>query len=319
MELALSYRHLRDTFLDDASVKSINVELEKQKGAVTEKTLSIGLDMTARAGWETNVLPHLNDIPLTLIGKGEQNAVKIKLAIAAEQACILFLIEEPENHLSHSNLNNLIAHLADAAEGKQLIITTHSSFVLNKLGVENVLMFTGKKAITLSQLPASTEAYFRKLPGYDTLRMILADKTILVEGPSDELIIQKAFYQTHVKMPLEACVEVISVNALASKRFLDISKLLEIDTRVVTDNDSSIAMVEAKFADYRGFSNIRFCYSTDESLRTLEYLAAIRSCNLPRHLLEKMASHSMGSSSSSTRFERLSWMVILNLSALNQS
>jgi putative ATP-dependent endonuclease of OLD family len=271
VELALSYRHLRDTFLDDASVKSINVELEKQKGAVTEKTLSIALDMTARAGWETNVLPHLNDIPLTLIGKGEQNAVKIKLAIAAEQACILFLIEEPENHLSHSNLNNLIAHLADAAEGKQLIITTHSSFVLNKLGVENVLMFTGKKAITLSQLPASTEAYFRKLPGHDTLRMILADKTILVEGPSDELIVQKAFYQTHGKMPLEACVEVISVNALASKRFLDIAKLLEIDTRVVTDNDSSIAKIEAKFADYKGFSNIRFCYSTDESLRTLEY------------------------------------------------
>jgi putative ATP-dependent endonuclease of the OLD family len=270
VELALSYRHLRDTFLDDASVQSINTELEKHKGAVTEKTLSIALDMTAKAGWETSVLPHLNDIPLTLIGKGEQNAVKIKLAIAAAEECILFLIEEPENHLSHSNLNNLMAHLSDAAAGKQLIITTHSSFVLNKFGVENVLMFTGKKAITLSQLPASTEAYFKKLPGHDTLRIILANKTLLVEGPSDELIVQKAFFQMHGKMPLEACVEVISVNALASKRFLDIAKALEIDTRVVTDNDGKTAKLESKFADYKDVANIRLCYSTDESLNTLE-------------------------------------------------
>jgi putative ATP-dependent endonuclease of the OLD family len=219
VELALSYRHLRDEFLHDASVRSINAELEKQKGAVTEKALSIALDMTARTGWETGILPHLDDIPLTLIGKGEQNAVKIKLAIAAAESCILFLIEEPENHLSHSNLNNLIGHLADAAGGKQLIIPTHSSFVLNKLGVENTLMFTGKKGITLSQLPPSTEAYFKKLPGHDTLRMILASTTILVEGPSDELIVQKAFLQKNGKMPLQSCVEVISVNALARKDF----------------------------------------------------------------------------------------------------
>jgi putative ATP-dependent endonuclease of the OLD family len=271
VELALSYRHLRDEFLNDDSVQSINAELEKQKGAVTEKTLSIALDMTARAGWETGVLPHLDDIPLTLIGKGEQNAVKIKLAIAAADSCILFLIEEPENHLSHSNLNNLIGHLAEAAAGKQLIITTHSSFVLNKLGVENILMFTGKKAITLSQLPATTEAYFKKLPGHDTLRMILAAKTILVEGPSDELIVQKAFFQKYGKMPLECCVEVISVNALASKRFLDVAKALEIDARVITDNDGDTAKVETKFAGYRDSPNIRISYSPDETLRTLEY------------------------------------------------
>ena len=202
VELALSYRHLRDTFLGDPSVESINAELEKQTGTVTEKVLSIALDMTARAGWETGVLPHLDDIPLTLVGKGEQNAVKIKLAIAAaEEGCILFLIEEPENHLSHSNLNRLIAHINESAKNKQLIITTHSSFVLNKLGVENILMFNGTKAITLGQLPPSTEAYFKKLPGHDTLRMILAEKTILVEGPSDELIVQKAFLQKHGGLP----------------------------------------------------------------------------------------------------------------------
>jgi len=28
-------------------------------------------------------MPHLDDIPLTLVGKGEQNAVKVKLAMEA--------------------------------------------------------------------------------------------------------------------------------------------------------------------------------------------------------------------------------------------
>jgi putative ATP-dependent endonuclease of OLD family len=271
VELALSYRKLRDTFLKDPHVVSINTELGKKTGTVTEKTLSMALDMTARAGWEAGVMPHLDEIPLTLIGKGEQNAIKIKLAIEAVDACILFLIEEPENHLSHSNLNSLIGHIEAVAKDKQLIITTHSSFVLNKLGVENILMFNGNKGITLNQLPPSTEAYFKKLPGHDTLRMILAKKTILVEGPSDELIVQKAFLQKHGKMPLEARVEVITVRALASKRFLDIAKLLDIDIRVVTDNDGNAAAVKAKFEDYEKDANIRICYSGDESLRTLEY------------------------------------------------
>ncbi len=271
VELALSYRELRDTFFDDASVKAINSELEKQTGTVTDKKLSIALDMTARAGWETGVLPHLDDIPLTLIGKGEQNAVKIKLAIAAKEACPVFLLEEPENHLSHANLNRLLAHIAETSKAKQFIITTHSSFVLNKLGVENVLMFDGKKAIPLGQLPATTEAYFRKLPGHDTLRMILAEKTILVEGPSDELIVQKAFRQSHGKMPLEAGVEVISVNSLAFRRFLDIARLLpSIEIFAVTDNDGNTEQVKAKFADYDTAANIHLCYSPDESLKTLE-------------------------------------------------
>jgi predicted ATP-dependent endonuclease of OLD family len=67
--------------------------------------------------------------------------------------------------------------------------------------------------------------------------MILAKRTILVEGPSDELIVQKAFKAKHGTLPLEAGIEVISVYSLAFKRFLEIARALTLDTRVVTDND----------------------------------------------------------------------------------
>lgn len=273
VDLALSYRKMRDLFLDDDKVAGINRELEKRRGTVSDKTLSLDLDMTTRAGWETAVVPHLDKIPLPLVGRGEQNSVKIKLAVEAADAadaCEVFLIEEPENHLSHTNLNRLLDHLASRTLGKQLIITTHSSFVLNKLGVETVQMFNGKSGIALGDLSDSTKSYFKKLPGHETLRMILAKRTILVEGPSDELIVAKAFFQKHRKVPLQAGVEVISVNALAFKRFLEIAKALTLDTCVVTDNDQDYAAIQEKYAEYSVDENIHICCSSDTSLRTLE-------------------------------------------------
>ena len=100
--------------------------------------------------------------------------------------------------------------------------------------------------------------------------MILSSRSILVEGPSDELIIQKAYHQTHGRMPLMDGVEVIAVNSLAFKRFLDIAKSLGSDVRVVTDNDGNTDAVIAKYAAYAGDANIRICFDRDEACKTLE-------------------------------------------------
>jgi len=272
--VALSYRKLRDAFAKDPGISRINEGLAKEKGVVSEKKLSIAMDMTARAGWEGDVLLYLDEIPISLVGKGEQNSVKIKLAVeaamGAEKASQIILIEEPENHLSHTRLNQLLDHLANKASDKQLIVTTLSSFVLNKLGVENVLMLHDNDAITLADLSKPTVDYFKKLPGHDTLRMILAKRTILVEGPSDELFVQKAYFQKNDKTPLQDRVEVISVNALAFKRFLEIARALKIKACVVTDNDGDVAAVKRKYAEYEGEKHIRICFSKDGRLKTLE-------------------------------------------------
>ena len=115
----------------------------------------------------------------------------------------VYLIEEPENHLSHTNLNKLIQKISNKSSGKQLIITTHSNFVLNKLGPENVILFRGADNMTLKDLSPGTRDYFMKLPGYNTLRLILAKKAILVEGPSDDLIVQKACIKKYKCLPIE--------------------------------------------------------------------------------------------------------------------
>jgi putative ATP-dependent endonuclease of the OLD family len=270
VDLALSYRLMRDRFLNEARVAAINAELAKKKGSISSKTLSVSLDTSSRTGWETGVMPQLDEIPMTLVGKGEQNSVKIKLALETSAESHLVLIEEAENHLSHSNLNALIEHISKNRGDRQLLITTHSSFVLNKLGIESVLLFGRAVNATLKHLTAGTQDYFLKLPGHDTLRLILAHRAILVEGPSDELIVQAAFKKKHGKMPLEAGVDVISVRALAFKRFLEIAALLDLQTDVITDNDGDIETLKKKYVGYLDKERIKIRYDDDANCKTLE-------------------------------------------------
>ncbi len=270
VDLALSYRMMKDAFMDNDKVKAVNEALAKKKGDISDKALSVSLDTSSRANWETGVMPHLDDVPLPLVGKGEQNAIKIKLAMESSADSHLILIEEAENHLSFSNLNALISHIAERRGARQLVITTHSSFVLNKLGVESVILFHCGLSTRLNDLTSGTQDYFMRLPGHDTLRLILAKRSILVEGPSDELIVQAAYKKQHGKMPLEMGVDVISVNSLAFKRFLEIAVLLDHTVAVVTDNDGKVAALSTKYVDYIGKPKIDIHFDTDEGFPTLE-------------------------------------------------
>jgi predicted ATP-dependent endonuclease of OLD family len=261
---------MQDAFLDREKVKSINETLAKKKGEISDKTLSVSLDTTSRASWETGIMPHLDEVPLTLVGKGEQNSVKIKLAMESSADSHLILIEEAENHLSFSNLNALISHIADRRGKRQLVITTHSSFVLNKLGVESVFLFHRGISFTLKALTKGTQEYFMRLPGHDTLRLILAKRSILVEGPSDELIVQAAYKKQHGKMPLEAGIDVISVRSLAFTRFLEIAVLLDRPVAVVTDNDGKVAALGNKYQRYTTNPKVGIFYDSDEHYPTLE-------------------------------------------------
>lgn len=271
VDLALSYRLMKDRFLKEPKVTTINDALAAKKGGISDKVISVSLDTSARANWEAGIMPHLDDIPLPLVGKGEQNSVKIKLAMETSAKSHIILIEEAENHLSYASLNELIGHISSNAGTRQIFITTHSSFVLNKLGVESVVLFQRGEGIRLTDLKdKSTQDYFMKLPGHDTLRLILAKRSILVEGPSDELIVQRAYQKKHGKMPLEHGVDVIAVNSLAFKRFLEIAVLLKKPADVVTDNDGSVAAVKAKYSDYIASDIISIRYDDDENAATLE-------------------------------------------------
>jgi len=272
VELNIAYRKLKESFSNQESIMEINNKLTNKKGAITDKSLSISIDISQKSNWETNLVPYLDDLPFQLIGRGEQSALKIMLALErkADESNII-LIEEPENHLSFSSMNILVEKIKNKCEGKQIIIATHSTYVLNKLGLEYLILLGSNNPATLKNLPPDTQNYFKKLSGYDTLRLVLAKKAILVEGPSDELIVQKAYWLKHGKLPIENGVDVINVRGLSFSRFLDIAKELKTNVVVVTDNDGDYAnKVDEKYKDFKLLSNIKICRSENDLAPTLE-------------------------------------------------
>ena len=289
--LSLEYKKLQHRFSQEPGVKAINDHLEEQGNPATAKKLSIQMDMSSRSSWDSAITAHLDDIPFAFAGKGEQCRIQLRLAIAGAEQSKVLLIEEPENHLSHSNLSVLLKDIQEDCTDQQVVLTTHSGFVLNKLGIDNLrLISPNGNAAVLNGLDPETKDYFMKLPGYDTLRLILSQKSILVEGPSDELIVQRAYRDKHGRLPLEDGVDVISVGALAFKRFLEIAKLMDLDARVVTDNDGSVAELQEKYADFLNGEcpTIGIFYDEDEAFPTLEpQLLKANSLGTLNSILEK--------------------------------
>ena len=271
--LSLAFRNLKELFFKDASISSINTALKTRKGDITSKEFEVSLDVSQKNGWDSHLIPYLDKIPFYLSGMGEQNSIKLLLTLNKNMGdSQIILVEELENHLSFSTMAQLLKRICEKCAGKQIIITTHSAYVLNKLGI-NHLVLLGKENsfMKLSELDASTRDYFEKLPGYDTLRMILAKKSILVEGPSDELLLQRAYKDMKDRLPIDDGIDVICVRGLSFKRFLDIAKLLKTTTSVVTDNDGNYSRnITGKYADYSASTNIKIFSGTDETLNTIE-------------------------------------------------
>ncbi|MFI0410646.1 ATP-dependent nuclease [Actinomadura sp. 3N508] len=273
IRLARAYRTLREEFSNDPSIVTINEKLRGAPSEVSDKQLTLGIDVSQKSRWENGIVPHLDDLPYQYVGKGEQSNLKILLSLNkdAEESHVV-LVEEPENHLSFTNLGKLLRKVGDRCVDKQVFITTHSSFVLNKLGLQRLVLLGGESPIDFNSLPVDTREFFRKLSGYDTLRLVLARKAILVEGPSDELVVQRAYLDAHGRLPIEDGVDVIDTGGLSFKRWLDIAVLLEnTEVTVVTDNDGEDAeTVRARYESYTTSDRIRICVGDDTGYPTLE-------------------------------------------------
>ena len=270
-KVAQAFRKAKEAFSKDPAIGTINSKITGIS-KLSKKDIELTVDLGARSTWDGSLITQLDNIPFDFIGKGEQAVVKTDLALSNKRAesSSVILIEEPECHISHTRLNQLLKSIKDNYNDKQIIISTHSSFVSNKLGLDNLILLNQPKTVRFDDL--KSKEFFEKVSGYDTLRLILCEKAILVEGDSDELVIQRAYMDTHSgKLPIEDNVEIISVGP-SFLRFLEIAEYLTIPVKVVTDNDGSISSLKKKYEDYIGTKkkdNIEICYDNNEYTGTL--------------------------------------------------
>ncbi len=267
VQISQAHRKMREGFMEEPAVKAISEKIGDD-AKISDQNISISVDLSTQNAWETSLMTYLGDTPFHFIGRGEQSIIKTKLALSHKRAkeANVVLLEEPESHLSHSKLTQLLKSIQDDIGTKQIVVSTHNSFVANKLGLEGLILLSNQQTAKLDHLTPDSRDFFMKLAGYDTLRLVLCESAILVEGDSDELVVQRAYMDGHSgKLPLQNGIDVISVGT-SFLRFLEIAEEIGTRVAVVTDSDGDVAAVKKKYQSYLGENakdHIRICFDEE--------------------------------------------------------
>ncbi|MEV6637871.1 hypothetical protein AB0M54_44820 [Actinoplanes sp. NPDC051470] len=51
-------------------MKEINNKLAGERGEISDRDLTLAIDISQRAGWERSLVPHLNELPFPLRRQG---------------------------------------------------------------------------------------------------------------------------------------------------------------------------------------------------------------------------------------------------------
>lgn len=236
-KIALAHRKAKAE-ITRQELADVNKRIEVDGGSFG---VQLQMDQSAASNWDAAVAPHIEDTPFSMLGQGRQVSTKIALAMSRSTEHTQFvLVEEPENHLSYTQMQRVIGQISELCGNRQLFITTHSSFVLNRLGLKALhLMHAAKVAqIDAAQISQDTLEYFQKQSGYDTLRIAIASKVVVVEGPSDEMIFNLAYKKIKGVEPRTNGIDVITLGT-RGKRALELGLALGRKMAVLRDNDGS--------------------------------------------------------------------------------
>ena len=237
-----------------------------------ENNYTFSLNTTPKSNLETDLTIKENDIFIEHKGKGKQCVIKTELALQRNQNLDIVLIEEPENHLSHINMQKLIHRIRETSD-KQIFIATHSDLISARLDLRKTILLNSNSTVPLilNSVSADTAKFFMKAPNNNILQFILSKKVILVEGDA-EYILMEAMYQKVTNEELnQSDIHIISVGGKRFKRYLDLARMLEIKTAIIIDNDGDYQKnCVDNYSDYLNIDFIQIFSENNNELRTFE-------------------------------------------------
>lgn len=273
-----------ESMVDPKQRASLANQYRKQKVSFRDNQLNILNDdlenyqFSIRTGSKSNLQTDLtiteDSVQIDHRGKGRQCFIKTEFALRRydqKRNLDTLLLEEPENHLSHSNMRRLINRISES-QAKQIFIATHSSLISSRLDLRKTILLNSnsQKPLLLKSLREDTAKFFIKAPDNNILEFILSSRVILVEGDAEYILID-TLYSKLTNSTLEADnVHVISVGGTSFKRYLDLANMLKIRTAVIRDNDKN---AQAKCVDgYTEYvaDNIKVFYEPDDNKSTFE-------------------------------------------------
>ena len=132
-------------------------------------------------------------------------------------------IEEPESHLDINSLKVALEFFEKSKNRNtlvQLLISTHSNQILNKLELSNVtLIADNHTAVNMGDVDDNLTYYLTKRENFDTLNMLFASRVILVEGATEEIYLNCLLQNQKINN-----VRVISIGQKGFKMFIEIWK-----------------------------------------------------------------------------------------------
>ncbi len=166
-----------------------------------------------------------------------------------------------------------IIQMIDNITRTQMFITTHNSMICSGLNLKNLIILpknSNKHPFSLIDLNDETCRYFLKAPVADIIRYVLANKVILVEGPSEYILFDN-FYKKIVNRGLyDDKIAVIDIRGLSFKRYLEIARLTSAKVAVVTDNDGFKSKRIDNLLKYEIDNRIKIFYNSNSILTTFE-------------------------------------------------
>ena len=266
-KLESSYRLHKNTY-EGASLKDLNDALEEAEG------YTFGIRSGIKSNLETDLTIYRDKISIDSFGLGERVFIKTKFSLNNKKSRHdpdAVLIEEPENHLSHSRMHKLI-DLIKSSKDAQIFISTHSNMISSRLDLRNCIFIrkTTDKPVSLKSLESDTAAFFEKAPSVSILDFVLAERVLLVEGAAEYILLRKLYKDQFDKYPEDEGVYIASIGGLSFKRYMEIGKLLGIRTAVVRDNDKDPQKnCIDNYSDYID-TNIKVFYDSDVNNYTFE-------------------------------------------------
>ena len=214
-------------------------------------TVSIKSEIAVK-GLYSNIIPYIkqdgDDNLYPTAGEGRKKLLAYSIYDllsneSSEKKINLFLVEEPENHLHKSMQVALSQILFTDSKYKYLFVSTHSPFVLYEMdNVSLIRIFSERKITSTStfyKVPTSFEKS-RKMLNRSLSEAIFADKVLLVEGPSEQLLFEKIL--ATVKPFYEADgIYVLSAGGIGFEAYYKILDALKIHNVLKTDNDFRFA------------------------------------------------------------------------------
>lgn len=186
------------------------------------------------------------------VGLGTSNILSMacELLLNRNAGSSFLLIEEPEAHVHAQRQLRMIQSLQSEAQAKdrnqQIIVTTHSPLLASVVNLENITIVKSAKAYSLvkgcTRLDDLDYLFLERYLDATKANLFFAKSVIIVEGPSEELLIP-TIAKLLGRDLTEYGVSVVNVRGTGMRRYARIfqrnneDSLLDVKVACITDRD----------------------------------------------------------------------------------